>query len=141
MKPSPFQTNAEAVTLLVHIFADIERLTNTRATHRTPLLSSNTPSRNLENFVTSLTSLACAFGLCICTRQWCAHWQRLTSIVTSLLGRMPWVFTRRHTARARVWELNGSAAYARTTNPLAKGCSEGRRDLPEMSRSSSCQLD
>ena len=30
---------------------------------------------------------------------------------------------------------------ARTTNPLAKGCREGRRDLPEMSTSSSCQLD
>ena len=42
---------------------------------------------------------------------------------------------------ARVRELNGPAAYARTTNPAAKGCGEAWRHLPEMSTSSSWQLD
>ena len=56
VKPSPFHPNAEAVTVLVHIFADIERLTNTRQrTHRKPPLSSSTPSPNPATFSTSLT--------------------------------------------------------------------------------------
>ena len=44
VKPSPVHPNAEAVTVLVHIFAEIERLTNTQRTHRKPPLSSSTPS-------------------------------------------------------------------------------------------------
>ena len=56
VKPSPFHPNAEAVTVLVHIFADIERLTNTRQrTHRKPPLSSSTPSPDPATFSTSLT--------------------------------------------------------------------------------------
>ena len=56
VKPSPFHLNAEAVTVLVHIFADIERLTNTRQrTHRKPPLSSSTPSPDPATFSTSLT--------------------------------------------------------------------------------------
>ena len=47
VKPSPFHPNAEAATVLVHSFAGIEGLTNTWQ-HRTPPLSSSTPSRNLE---------------------------------------------------------------------------------------------
>ena len=119
VKPSPFHPNAEAVTVLVHIFADIERLTNTRQrTHRKPPLSSSTPSPDPAKFSTSLTSLACAGRLCICTRQWCAHWQRLTCMVNALLGVMPWVFTRRHrtlhACRYRIF-----VAYASAENPSA----------------------
>ena len=56
VKPSPFHPNAEALTVLVHIFADIERLTNTRQrTHRKPPLSSSTPSPDPATFSTSLT--------------------------------------------------------------------------------------
>ena len=56
VKPSPFHLNAEAVTVLVHIFADIERLTNTRQrTHHKPPLSSSTPSADPATFSTSLT--------------------------------------------------------------------------------------
>ena len=52
---TPFQTNAEAVTFLAHMFARIEGLTNTRATHRTPPISSSTPSPDPATFSTSLT--------------------------------------------------------------------------------------
>ena len=56
VKPSPFHPNAEAVTVLVPIFVDIERLTNTRQrTHRKPPLSSSTPSPDPAKFSTSLT--------------------------------------------------------------------------------------
>ena len=87
---------------------------------------------------------AFAFGLCICRRQWYAHWQRLTCSVNSLLGRMPGVFTRRHrTLHARAYRM--FAAYASAENPSATdgrhSAGDGWRDLPEMSRSSSDQLD
>ena len=56
VKPSPFHPNLEAVTFLVHIFAEIERLTNTRQrTHRKSPLSSSTPSPDPATFSTSLT--------------------------------------------------------------------------------------
>ena len=57
VKPSRFHPNAEAVTVLTHIFAEIEGLTNTRQrTHRKPPLSSGTPSQDPATFSTSLTS-------------------------------------------------------------------------------------
>ena len=61
---------------------------------------------------------AFAFGLCICRRQWYAHWQRLTCRVNALLGRMLGVFTRRHrTLHARAYRI--FAAHARAENPSA----------------------
>ena len=57
VKPSPLHPNAEAVTVLAHIFAEIEGLTNTRqCTHRKPPLSSSTPSQDPATCSTSLRS-------------------------------------------------------------------------------------
>ena len=54
---SPFHPNAEAVTVLAHIFAVIEGLTNTRQrTQRKPPLSSSTPSQDPATCSTSLRS-------------------------------------------------------------------------------------
>ena len=54
---SPFHPNAEAVTVLAHMFAEIEGLTNTRQrTHRKPPLSSITPSQDPATCSTSLRS-------------------------------------------------------------------------------------
>ena len=110
------------------------------ATHRTPPLSSSTVTRSRHMFdkfdVTRL-------------RIWALH-LHTTVVRTLATPHLHCDFTSwedalgLHTETphiARVWELNGSAAYARTTNPPAKGCRDGRRDLPEMSTSSSCQLD
>ena len=76
--------------------AGIEGLTNTRQrTHRRPPLSSSAPSQDPATCSTSLT-LRSRLRSWALTRQWCALWQRLTSILTSLLERIPWVFKRRH---------------------------------------------
>ena len=69
VKPSPIHPNAEAVTVLVFIFADIEGLTNTRATHppqtSTQFQDSVTrPSHIFDNFEATVSpaQVASAFA-------------------------------------------------------------------------------
>ena len=123
-------------------FREIEGLTNTRQrTHRKPPLSSSTPSPSPATCSTSLTSLSRL-------RSGALH-LHTTVVRTLATPHVQGEFTSWEDAEglhketpqiARVRELSGPAAYARTTNPAAKGCGEARRHLPEMSRSSSDQL-
>ena len=120
VKASPFHPNAEAVTVLAHIFAEIEGLTNTRqCTHRKPPLSSSTSSQDPATCSTSLRSPSrLRSGALHLHTTTVRTWQRLTSKVNSLLGRMPRVSTRRHRTLHACGYLI-FAAYARTTNPAA----------------------
>ena len=98
---SPVPPKRGGCDCLGHTFSQKSRgLTNTRQrTHRKPPLSAITPSQETATCSTSLTSpsrLCSGVGLCTCTQRLYAHWQRLTSIVSSLLGRMSWVLTLRH---------------------------------------------
>ena len=142
VKPSPFHPNAEAVTVLAHIFPEIDGLTNSRQrTHGKPPLSSITPSQDPATCSTSLTSPSrlCSGALHLHTTvvrtMATPHQQGEFTFGEYSLGLQtvtPYI--------ARVRELNGAAAYARSTNPAAKGCGEAWRHLREMSRLSSDQL-
>ena len=135
VKPSPFHPNAEGVTLLVHIFAETEGLTSTRP------LSSSTSSQDRATFSTSLTSL-CR----LCSSPLHVHTTVVRTLATPhqqgefTLGEDAQGLHTETPYTARVRELSGPAAYARSTNPAAKGCGEARRHLREMSRLSSDQL-
>ena len=98
-------------------------LTNTQQrTHRTPPLSSSTPSQDPATCSTSLTSPSRL-------RSWALHLH--TTVVrtlatrhqqgeNSLLGRMPWVFKRRHRTLHACGYLNG----ARSVRPQNESCSQ-----------------
>ena len=141
VKPSPFHPDAEAVTVLAHIFAQIEGLTNTRQrTHRKPPLSSSTPSQDPATCSTSFTSPS---------RLRSSPLHVHTTVRTLATPLLHCDFTSWEDAlglhtetphNAPIWGTECPASHARTTNPAAQGCGEARRHLPEMSRSSSDQL-
>ena len=67
VKPSRFHPNAEAVTVLTHIFDEIEGLTNTRQrTHRKPPLSFHhsvtRPSHMFDKFEVTVSLAQCRFA-------------------------------------------------------------------------------
>ena len=140
VKPSPFHPNLEAVTFLVHIFAEIERLTNTRQrTHHKPPLSSSTPSADPATFSTSLTppSRLCRSSLHLHTKV-----LHLQGEFTSWVDALGLHTETPHTARVpvsdfrRIRQRRESFSHGRTSR-----CGEARRDLPEMGRPSSDHLD
>ena len=119
VKPSPFHPNAEAVTVLAHMFAEIEGLTNTRQrTHRKPPLSSSTSSQDLATFSTSLMSPSR-----LCSGALHLHTTAVRTLATTHLhcDFTSWedvlgLHTETpHTARVRVTRF--PAAYARARNP------------------------
>ena len=133
VKPSPFHPNAVAVTVLAHIFAEIEGLTNTRQrTHRKRPLSSSTPSQDPATCSTSLRSPSRLRSGALHL-----HTTMVRTLATPHLHcdftpwEMPRVSTRRHHTLHACGYLNGAAAYARSTNPAAKGCGAARRHLRE----------
>ena len=129
VKPSPFHPNAEAVTVLAHMFARLGEVDKhaCNAPHTSTQFQHVTRPSTCS---TSLTSLACAARLCICTRQRCAHWQRLTSIVTSLLGRMPWVLTQRHRTM-HPWRVTRFPARRVTESGVREPSSPTRTQKPK----------